>query len=294
MFDTEPTRSQPEPSPLLMFLVTLISLNLHGLLWILQPKLPVFAKPASNQQGVKLVQLTPAEIRRVTEFSRTPLQSPPQALTGSRNASPGEEPARSNIPLPQPPNRPQSIPTPTPSAIATPPASTPTPSATTPPASTPTPTRSPNADASLKSRYGYNPSDTTEAEDREKLRAWLRTKRRFSRSLEPRAPIPYSIKSPVSEKLPDVTPANVAVLVSPKGLLRGEPELIRSSGYESLDRAVIEDVKTRSFPATGEYVVYQYRIEIEQNNLPSPPNNLPSSPTSTPDTWTFPRPQLKN
>ncbi|HAX76321.1 MAG TPA: hypothetical protein DCY88_10895 [Cyanobacteria bacterium UBA11372] len=122
----------------------------------------------------------------------------------------------------------------------------------------------------------------------------MRNNKRFSRRIVARPPIPYSIISPVNEKLPDTTPAGVAVLVSPSGKITGEPELIRSTGYPKLNQAAIEDIKQRSFPATGEYVAYQYRIEIESNKLPSPPTNLPSNPTPTPNTWTFPRPQPQN
>jgi hypothetical protein len=101
--------------------------------------------------------------------------------------------------------------------------------------------------------------------------------------------------SPVSEKLPNVNPAGVAVLVAPNGKIVGEPELIRSSGYSKIDRAAIEDTKKRSFPRTGEYVVYQYRVEIEQNNLPNNQTSAPTpEPNSTPSPWSFPRPPVKN
>jgi hypothetical protein len=289
MFDTEPTPSPSDTSPLLMVLVTLISLNLHGMLWIFPPKLPISTKASSDERRVKLVQLTPGEMRRITEFSRPSLPLPPQLQTG--------EPARSNIPLPEPPSKPLPTPTPTPTT-PTPPIPTPTPTATatpTPPIPTPTATTPPSfQDSLVKSRYGYNPTGTTEAEEREKLDAWLRNNKRFSRRIIPRPPIPHSIASPVGEKLPDTTPAGVAVLVSPKGKIMGEPELIRSTGYPKLNQAAIEDIKQRSFPATGDYVAYQYRVEIESNKLPSPPTNLPSNPTPSPNTWTFPRPQPKN
>lgn len=307
MLDSEPTPSPPDTSPLLVVLVTLISVNLHGMLWIFQPKLPISAQESSDERSVKLVQLTPAEIRRITEFSRPPLTLPSQLGTSTPNTSQRQEPARSNIPLPEPPSKPlpsptptlRQTPTPTPTATATPGQQIPTPTATTTPEqqiSTPTPTAPPVSfqDSLLKSRYGYNRAGTTEAEERAKLDAWLTNNKRISRRITPRPPIPHNIPSPVKEKLPDITPAGVAVLVSPKGKITGEPELIRSTGYAQLDRAAIEDIKQRSFPATGEYVAYQYRIEIESNQLPSPPANLPSNPTPSPNNWTFPRPQLKN
>ncbi len=297
MFDTESTPSQSDTSPLLTVLFTLISLNLHGLLWIFQPKLPISATASSNERRVRLVQLSPGEMRRISEFTRPSVPLPPQLGTLPPNASARQEPARSNIPLPEPPSKP--LPKPTPTATPTP-IPTPTPTAT--PTATPTP-QIPNPtatappsfqDSLLKSRYGYNLAGTTEAEEREKLDAWLRNNKRFSRRIVARPPIHHSIVSPVGEKLPDTTPAGVAVLVSPKGKITGEPELIRSTGYPKLNQAAIEDIKQRSFPATGEYVVYQYRVEIESNKLPSPPANLPSNPTPTPNTWTFPRPQPKN
>ncbi len=297
MFDTEPTPSQSDNSPLLTVLFTLISLNLHGLLWILPPKLPISATESADERQVKLVQLSPGEIRRISEFTRPSLPLPPQLGTGAPNTSGVQEPARSNIPLPEPPSKPLPKPTPAPTATPTP-IPTPTPTATGAPApQIPTPAATaPSSfqDSLLKSRYGYNLAGTTEAEERQKLDTWLRNNKRFSRRIVARPPIPYSIISPVNEKLPDTTPAGVAVLVSPSGKITGEPELIRSTGYPKLNQAAIEDIKQRSFPATGEYVAYQYRIEIESNKLPSPPTNLPSNPTPTPNTWTFPRPQPQN
>ncbi|MFB2977614.1 hypothetical protein [Microseira sp. BLCC-F43] len=296
MFDTEPTPSQSDTSPLLTVLFTLISLNLHGLVWVFQPKLPISATASSDERRVKLVQLSPGEMRRISEFTRPSLPLPPQIQTGAPNTSGGQEPVRSNIPLPEPPSKPLPAPKPAPRATPTPiPTPTPTPTATPTQIPTPTATAPPRfQDSWLKSRYGYNQAGTTEAEEREKLDAWLRNNKRFSRRIIPRPPIPHSIASPVGEKLPDTTPAGVAVLVSPRGKITGEPELIRSTGYPKLNQAAIEDIKQRSFPATGEYVAYQYRVEIESNKLPSPPTNLPSNPTPTPNTWNFPRPQPKN
>lgn len=288
MLDTEPTRSNSETSPLLIALATMISVNLHGLIWILQPVLPITTKPLSERQTVKLVQLTPAEISRLPEFA-PPRVLPTLPPSTSTNVSPPSEPARSNIPLPTPPSRPREMPRTIPRNI-------PKASATPVPVPTATPTTGVRFEDSLaKSRYGYNPSGTTEAESIERLSAWLKKNRRYSRTFVPRPPIPYNMTSPVSEKLPDVKPAGVAVLVAPNGKIVGEPELIRSSGYSKIDQAAIEDTKKRSFPRTGEYVVYQYRVEIEQNNLPANQTSAPTpEPNSTPSPWSFPRPPVKN
>lgn len=122
--------------------------------------------------------------------------------------------------------------------------------------------------ASIDSRYGYEPSSTTEVEAGKNLSSWLDNIRQSLNNLPGnlivRAIPTHIINSPISERLPNVTQANVATLVSPEGKIVGEPELIRSSGYPMLNQLAIQDIKKRSFPPSGKYEIYLYQIEIEQ------------------------------
>jgi hypothetical protein len=269
MFDINSPQSQSETALLRTALVTLISVNLHALIWVLQPVIPIATKPLSQQRLVQLVELTPAEMKRLPEFSR-PATMPILPSIPSTNTSPDAGPARSNIPLPPPPSRPRTI-----AAPRTTPTSAPTPTPTATQTFTPLPSSGGTFENALvKSRLGYNPTGTTEAEAAEKLAAWLKKNRRLTRNIELRRPIPQKILSPIGDKLPDATPIEIAVLVNPKGKIVGGPELIRSSGYEKLNSAALADVKKRSFPPTGKHSVYQYRIEQvagRQNNT-SPPS----------------------
>lgn len=143
------------------------------------------------------------------------------------------------------------------------------------PKASPTPQQSQEfADSLIKYRYGYDSNVTSPQYAAGKLRTWLDEKnKQFSANLKitTMADIIF-VKSPIEEKLPDVTQANVAVLVNPNGKKEGTPEVIRSTGYPRLDRAAIENIqKLGSFPSTRKYEVYLYRIEIEQNDSPSTP-----------------------
>jgi hypothetical protein len=130
------------------------------------------------------------------------------------------------------------------------------------------------AEARLQAVYGYNAANTTIPQGIANYRQWLEEKlknKRYAGKLNTeRQPITDTIRSPFDVKLPDVTPAGIAVLVDPTGKIVGEPELTRSTGYPQLNKLAIEQIKKRSFPETGKYEVYSYLIEVEQKNLPDP------------------------
>jgi hypothetical protein len=124
----------------------------------------------------------------------------------------------------------------------------------------------------LKAVYGYSADGTT----LEALRTNLIT---FYQKIQQLAgdqknwnqeKISIRLVSPIKQKLPDVTPAGVALLIDENGNLSTDPLLTRSTGYPALNeaaiKAAIDDVKKRSFPPAGEKKIYQYEIEIEQNN----------------------------
>lgn len=129
------------------------------------------------------------------------------------------------------------------------------------------------AEARLKAIYGYNPANTAISQGIANYRQWLDEKiknKKYAGKLNTeRQPITNTIRSPFDVKLPEVTPAGIAVLVDPEGKIVGEPALTRSSGYPKLNQLAIEQVKKLSFPATGKYEVYPYLIEVDQKDLPS-------------------------
>lgn len=123
----------------------------------------------------------------------------------------------------------------------------------------------------ILSSYGYNVTNTTEKDAVGNLRKWLEKIQQSIPNLTiTRFPDTIFVKSSIAVKLPRVSQANVATLVDPNGKIMGEPELIRSTGYSKLDLSVIEEIKKRSFRASGKYEVYMYQMEIDQNGLPSP------------------------
>ncbi|MGA9379405.1 MAG: hypothetical protein WBV73_11615 [Phormidium sp.] len=134
-------------------------------------------------------------------------------------------------------------------------------------------------EARLKAVYGYNAANTTIPQGIANYRQWLDEKiknKKYAGKLNTeRQPISDKIRSPFEVKLPDVTPAGIAVLVDPEGKIVGEPGLTRSTGYSQLNKMAIEQVKKRAFPETGKYEVYHYLIEVDQKDLPK---NVSESP----------------
>jgi hypothetical protein len=128
----------------------------------------------------------------------------------------------------------------------------------------------------IKAVYGYSTDGTTLENVRTNLISFFDKIRQFAgdqRNLE-QDKISIRIDSPIKQKLPDVTPAGVALLIDENGNLSTDPMLTRSTGYPALNdaaiKAAIEDVKKRSFPRAGQKKIYQYEIEINQNNEASP------------------------
>lgn len=129
------------------------------------------------------------------------------------------------------------------------------------------------AEARLKAVYGYNPANTRPLEGIDNFERWLDNTKKNQKcagrlNIE-REPIRDSIRSPFEMKLPDVSPAAIAVLVDPEGKIINEPGLILSTGYPGLNKLAIEQVKKRSFNAAGKCEVYQYSINVDQKDLPT-------------------------
>lgn len=126
------------------------------------------------------------------------------------------------------------------------------------------------AEARLKAVYGYNAANTTIPQGIANYQQWLNEKiKKYADKLNTkREPIRDSIRSSFDVKVPDVTPAAIAVLVSPEGKVL-EVELTRSTGYKQLNELAMAQVKKRSFPESGKYEVYFYRIEVDQKDLPA-------------------------
>lgn len=128
----------------------------------------------------------------------------------------------------------------------------------------------------IKAVYGYSADGTTMQDVRTNLISFFDKIRQFAgeqKNLD-QDKISLRIVSPIKQKLPDVTPAGVALLIDENGNLSTDPMLTRSTGYSALNdaaiKAAIEDVKKRSFPPAGQKKIYQYEIEIDQNNEASP------------------------
>lgn len=124
----------------------------------------------------------------------------------------------------------------------------------------------------LKAVYGYSANGTTLEDVRKNLISFFEKIQQFAgdkKNVE-QDKISISLVSPIKQKLPDVTPAGVALLIDENGNLSTDPLLTRSTGYPALNeaaiKAAIDDVKKRSFPPAGEKKIYQYEIEIAQNN----------------------------
>ncbi len=97
MSDAELFRPQPETTPLPSVLATVFSLSLHGLLWAAPPILSMSREKPDLQRTVELVQLTPAEISRLSEFSAPAISMPPL---------PPSLPSTDVLPPPSPPQPP--------------------------------------------------------------------------------------------------------------------------------------------------------------------------------------------
>ncbi|GET36883.1 hypothetical protein [Microseira wollei] len=99
MSDAELFRPQPETSTLPNVLASVFSLSLHGLLWVAPPIFSMSRQKPDFQRTVDLVQLTPAEISRLQEFSTpVPVVSLPPL--------PPPLPPTDVLPPPSPPQQP--------------------------------------------------------------------------------------------------------------------------------------------------------------------------------------------
>ena len=125
-------------------------------------------------------------------------------------------------------------------------------------------------EARIKVVYGYNVANTSIPQGLANYEQWRteKIKKYGGRLNTKRSPITDSIRSPFDIKVPDVTPAGIAVLVDPEGKIV-ETELIRSTGYKQLNDLAIAQMKKRSFSATGKYEAYHYFIEVDQKDLPN-------------------------
>ncbi|MBE9229592.1 hypothetical protein IQ264_29735 [Phormidium sp. LEGE 05292] len=125
-------------------------------------------------------------------------------------------------------------------------------------------------EARIKVVYGYNVANTSIPQGLANYEQWRteKIKKYGGRLNSKRPPITDSIRSPFDIKVPDVTPAGIAVLVDPEGKIV-ETELIRSTGYKQLNDLAIAQMKKRSFSATGKYEAYHYFIEVDQKDLPN-------------------------
>lgn len=130
-------------------------------------------------------------------------------------------------------------------------------------------------EAQVLSLYGYSEVGTNEQDTSANLTNWFvkisdlpNLRNMDLKKLVTRFPEIIPVKSPFPVKLPRVNQANVAVLVDAKGKIIGEPELLRSTGFPQLNKAAIEAVKKRSFPAANDYKIYMYQLEIDQKDLP--------------------------
>ncbi|MFB2896089.1 hypothetical protein ACE1CI_24525 [Aerosakkonemataceae cyanobacterium BLCC-F50] len=125
-------------------------------------------------------------------------------------------------------------------------------------------------EARIKVVYGYNAANTSIPQGLANYEEWLKekSKKYQGRLNTKRVPITDSIRSSFDIKVPDVTPAGIAVLVDPEGKIL-ETEIIRSTGYKQLNELAIAQIKKRSFPATGKYEAYHYFIEVDQKDLPT-------------------------
>lgn len=122
----------------------------------------------------------------------------------------------------------------------------------------------------IKVIYGYNVTNTSIPQGLVNYEQWRteKIKKYGVRLNSKRPPITDSIRSPFDIKVPDVTPAGIAVLVDPEGKIV-ETELIRSTGYKQINDLAIAQMKKRSFSATGKYEAYHYFIEVDQKDLPN-------------------------
>ncbi|HAX76320.1 MAG TPA: hypothetical protein DCY88_10890 [Cyanobacteria bacterium UBA11372] len=124
----------------------------------------------------------------------------------------------------------------------------------------------------LKRIYSYNADGTTVEALRTNLITFYQKIQQFAGEQKNwnQEKISLRLGSPIKQNLPDVTPAGVALLIDENGNLSTDPLLTRSTGYPALNeaaiKAAIDDVKKRSFAPAGEKKIYQYEIEIEQNN----------------------------
>lgn len=123
----------------------------------------------------------------------------------------------------------------------------------------------------VKGMYGYNTTGTTATEGNTSFTIWLDAKNKQFGYISPKLKEDINIKSTAKMQLPDVTQASIALLVDSEGKVEGEPLLMISTSYPSLNQAVIDDAKKRSFEPTGKYEIYMYRVNIDQSNLPPTP-----------------------
>ncbi len=127
----------------------------------------------------------------------------------------------------------------------------------------------------IKAVYGHQPSNMTdterEKEGSEKFTNWFQEKfTQFPGIKLNHEPEIREIPSTAKVQFRDITPAAVAVVVNPEGKPEGEPLLMMSTSYSSLNQVVLDDAKKRSFEPTGKYEIYTYRVKIDESNLPLP------------------------
>jgi outer membrane biosynthesis protein TonB len=205
----------------------------------------------------------------------------------------------------------RATPSPKPTPSPTPQSETPTPPAATPSSeASPAPARPEKIpqeaidrlrDLQARGIDVYDKTGTTEAEAHGRTGNWLaqvqeKTEvnndsfKTFQKPIVLVVPYPAETKP---DNFSEAGEATVGVLVDPEGKLVGEPELLRSTGYQRLDQSAVEQIKTylgkekeAELKPTGNTQIYVFRISFATDATEAEDNATPAetepSPTAKP------------
>jgi len=227
----------------------LASLVMHGGLWYGMRGLRMHPLPEASLPP-------PIEVLWMEAAPATPVRPSPAPPLGQPLPPP---PPVVDVP-PLPPAARQSVPvrTPThPMAVATP---TPTPMALPPP-----------VDAGVTSQETFDPTDTSTSDGLANLSRWIaRLQPELSRSpqlLRLTAPLPTQ-GCPWAQ----AGAAVLGVVVNPQGQIEGTPELLRSSGYATLNRQARQLVLDQELSQYAGETIQAVMVEVSwDNRCPSAP-----------------------
>lgn len=121
--------------------------------------------------------------------------------------------------------------------------------------------------AELEQNYRYDPWRTTPQEALDVFQTWTTTvqeKTGIPFFFPQRIREPLTVEYPLRVCLPiEPTAASLGVLTDANGAIVGDPEIIRSTGYEWFNAAAIAQVKAQSFPQNAKFKAYTFEVQVE-------------------------------